>query len=116
MNAKYVNFFQQLSTVVGSLDPVEVKLTIGDSINNNRTLTINQVARFLTGSRNRRFKLLGNSLLAVKGILNEDLINSRNNNRTDALDINEFLNFYGETVINGGYLVNTIGRTVNISA
>jgi len=111
---KYVLFYSQLNNIINSLDPVEVKLTIGDSINNNRTLTVNQLVRFLTDSKNRKFKKLGNSLLAVKELIAADIINSRNNNRTDALDINEFLNFYGEVVISGGNYTNTIGRTVTI--
>ena len=116
MGAKYINFFNELTTAVNSLDAREVKLAIGDSTNNNRTLTVKQVVRFLTSNRNRRLKRLGNSLLAVNNIIGNDVFNSRNNNRTDALDINEFINFYTEVVIGAGEYTHTIGRSVSLAA
>lgn len=115
-NPKYIQFFNQLNTVVNSLDPVEVKLTLGDSINNNRTLTVGQVVRFLTSTRNRRLTKIGTSLNNVFSIVRGDIKGSRNNYRTDAIDINEFLNFYQDSVIREGEFRNVVGRNVTISA
>lgn len=109
---KYVNFFNQLNTVVNSLDTADVKLTIGDSINNNRSLTVNQVIRFLLSSNVQQEIELGLSLQSVYGLIKSDLLNSRINNRTDALDINEFINFYSTEIIGNTQYGNVIGRSL----
>ena len=115
-NPKYAVFFALLNSTLNSLDPIEVKLALGDSINNNRTLTVNQVIRFLTQAGTRRQVKLGNNLLNIFSILKDDIRANRGNLRTDALDINEFLNFYETVVIGGGEFRNTIGRNVTIAA
>lgn len=109
---KYVNFFNQLNTVVNSLDTTDVKLTIGDSINNNRSLTVNQVIRFLLSSNVQQEIELGLSLQSVYGLIKADLLSSRINNRTDALDINEFINFYSTEVIGNTEYGSVIGRSL----
>jgi hypothetical protein len=113
---KYVSFFNQLTNTVNSLDTLDAKLSIGDSINNNRTLTVGQVIRYLTESSSRKNVRLGKSLESVYEILKDDIRDFRFNNRTDALDINEFINFYNEVVIGCGEYNHIIGRTVNLSA
>lgn len=115
-NPKYIEFFTQLNTVINSLDPVEVKTIIGDSINNNRTLTVGQVVRFLTSTGSTTFTNLGISLENIFNITKVDIKNNRKNLRTDAIDINEFLNFYQDTVIGGGELRGLIGRNVSLVA
>lgn len=109
---KYVNFLENLVNVVNSLDKVDVKLTIGDSINNNRTLTVTQVIRYLSCAGNRRDLRLGVSLQYVFELLKYDIKNSRLNYRTDAIDINEFINFYTDSVMTLGAYRDIIGRTV----
>ncbi len=109
---KYKNFFDTLTNVVYSLDTVEVKLVLGDSINNNRTLTVSQVIRYLLSSSSRKNVALGRSLRTVFNELKEDIKFNRFNNRTDAIDINEFINFYSEAVIQYGEYRALIGRSV----
>ena len=111
-NPKYLVFYSNLIKLVNELDTTDVKLTIGDSINNNRTLTVGQVVRFLDSSRSRKNLKLGTSLQSVYELLRDDIKSNRINLRTDAIDINEFLNFYGEAVISQGDYRNVIGRTV----
>lgn len=111
---KYEEFFTQLNNVLSTVGRNDVKERIGDSVNNNRTLTVSQVIRFLEGSRSAKNKRLGQSLLSVYNIIGTDAVSSRNNNRVDALDINEFLDFYGSVVILGGEYRNIIGRNVSI--
>jgi len=109
---KYVNFFERLNLVVSSLDRNQVKTFIGDSVNNNRTLTIGQVVRFLTNSKAKDFTNLGKSLSSLNNLLGSSIKNTRNNYRTDALDINEFLNFYQTSVINDGEFRTLISRNI----
>lgn len=109
---KYMQFFNELIGTVNGLDTLDVKLTIGDSINNNRTLTVGQVTRYLLAAGGRRNVALGRSLQSVYNILKADIKNSRFNSRTDAIDINEFINFYSEVVIGLGEGRGLIGRSI----
>lgn len=72
-----------------------IKRKLGDSPNNNRTLTVNQIVRYA--------KLLNtedsaNRLERVLKLLENDILKSRNK-RTDAIDITELVNAYERQVI-----------------
>lgn len=100
--AKYKTFFNNLITVLNRYDNDDIKTAIGDSTNNNRTVTVNQVIRFLGTRRNAGLKSLGEDLSFAYDTLREDIAEARTtNNRSDAFDINEFINVYDETVIYG---------------
>lgn len=110
--SKYNNFYNSLVGVVGNLNTNSVKERLGDSTHNHRTLTVNQVVRFLNTKRTKGLKNLGNSLQNVYEILKEDIIANRLSRRTDAIDINEFISFYESEVICLGNHRGTIGRNV----
>lgn len=68
-----------------------IKNTVGDSLNNHRVPSVNQVIRYLTreNSSTRQYAV-GAALRRIYGITRSALRGSRTNGRTDALDINEF--------------------------
>lgn len=94
---KFQEYFVKLATIraksrgkVGKF----VKQAIGDSINNNRTLTVSQLfrySRYLSGT-------LDIKLEKVFKLLEKDILKVRNK-RTDAIDINELVNVYRTQVI-----------------
>lgn len=95
---KCTQFVNDLNYVLNIYNRNYVKSFIGDSTNNNRTLTVNQVVRFLNATG--RYTLAA-TLTAVSKRLTDDINASRyysDINRTDAVDINEFLNVYGEVI------------------
>lgn len=89
-NSKLNVFVNRLVDILGDTDRTTVKSLIGDSTANNRTITVNQLVRYLevtgyyTTASNVR-KLQRN----LSGRLNS--YRTRNNNRTDAFDVNELL-------------------------
>lgn len=100
--AKYKLFFNTLITVLNRYDTTDIKLAIGDSINNHRTVTVNQVIRFLGTRRNASLKALSADLQVAYNTIREDMLSTRSyTNRTDALDINEFIDTYSVVVIGG---------------
>jgi hypothetical protein len=113
-NTNYGRFFTQLTGLVGGLDTNDVKDTIGDSTNNNRTLTVRQVIRFLSSSNNPRFRSLGKRLAEVYGLLRPVVTSVRSSGRTDAVDINELLSVFEEEVISAknSSLRRSIGHIV----
>jgi len=97
----------------------EIKTTLGDSTNNNRTLTVNQVIRFLTTRRDVDVKELGYNLQVAYDTVYYKVLNSRKSRRTDAIDINEFLTFFTHytipaTTIYGQRLVRSLGQQLTI--
>lgn len=101
--AKYKIFFNNLITVLNRYDNTDIKSAIGDSINNHRTVTVSQVIRFLNSRRNVTLKALGADLVVAYEALRDDLVETRSTtNRTDAFDINEFIDTYSETVLING--------------
>lgn len=101
MSNKCLSFYGKLQKVVAGLDRDSVKLVLGDSINNNRTLTVSQVIRFLTTRRKKGLKSLGTNLESVYGTLKPLILRRRGleTYRTDAIDINEFINDFSFTVL-----------------
>ena len=99
---KYKVFLSNLVNVLNRYDNTDIKVAIGDSTNNHRTVTVSQVIRFLNTRRNVTLKALGADLTAAYEILREDILATRAyTSRTDALDINEFIDTYSVLVIGG---------------
>lgn len=117
MQGKYVTFFDELVGFLETTDTNTIKVAIGDSINNNRTLSVNQVIRFLTTRRTPSKKALGESLVNVYTMLKPTIISKRINARTDAVDINEFLNVYERSVLNSRskFVKRNIGSQINVA-
>jgi len=113
---KYLNFINLLGSLVEDLNTSHVKSTIGDSINNNRVLTVSQVIRFLESANGLRgSKKLARNLSNVYEFLRQDIVETRINKRTDAIDINEFIVFYTHSVIGIGEFREIIGRTLLVA-
>lgn len=102
--AEYRQFFNSLVTILNRYDGTYIKESIGDSTNNHRVPTVNQVVRFLTSSRKAEMKILGDNLkIAYETLKDEiDITRKTNTSRSDAIDINEFMDAYNEVVIASG--------------
>lgn len=99
---KYKQFITDLEAVLAKFSTEEIKLKIGDSINNNRVITVNQLVRFLSTRRNANYKALGVALTTTYGLLKDNISIARAATyRTDAFDINEFINMYNDVVLEG---------------
>lgn len=99
--SKVSKFYNKLTTALNKVETIEAKLIIGDSINNHRTLTVNQVVRYFRESGVRGGKTLANNL-EISYIALRPLIEvARDNNRSDAIDINEFNSFYEDFIVHG---------------
>jgi hypothetical protein len=86
-----------------------IKKTVGDSTNNNRTVSVNQVVRALNGTKSRKLGNIRKNVQTVYPLVRGDirsLRTLRGVNRTDAYDLVEFIETLG--VLNG-----TFGRAVN---
>lgn len=106
---KFEQFFNNIATVRSVLRgnlAKQVKQTIGDSVNNNRTLTVSQTIRFL---ENNGQKALANQLRKVNTVI-EPVIRSSGRQRTDAVDISEFVNTYRTVVMNSRELRRDVGN------
>lgn len=112
--SKYQLFFNTLNITLEGLNPDSVKATIGDSINNNRVLTVGQLVRFLNTNPVSGGKTLGASLENVYGVLRNEIITNRLNSRTDAVDINEFINFYEAAIIGAGEFRPVVSKNISL--
>jgi hypothetical protein len=74
-----------------------IKAQIGDSVRNNRTITVNQAIRFANKMGFDKIALI----LETTNLLLEEEIKSRRESRTDAIDLNELVNTYRTVVMNG---------------
>lgn len=82
-----------------------IKKLLGDSTNNNRTLTVNQVLRFLQRNKlERMVKIVKGAYVVLEPKINE------NRRRTDAIDIAELVNTYRSEVMNGKKLRRELGQ------
>lgn len=107
---KFEQFFTNIATVRSVLRgkiAKQVKQSIGDSVNNNRTLTVSQTIRFLETNGQ---KALANQLRKVNTVLGPRIRNSRQ--RTDAVDISEFVSTYRQLVMNNKELRRDIGNVL----
>lgn len=104
---RYLTFVNSLDSVLNKFGTNVIKLAIGDSTNNNRVPTVNQVIRFLgRAGTPRAQKFLGKQLLSVYNTASvKSLILDSRGFRTDAIDINELI----FAVRNGG-LGGVVGR------
>jgi len=114
---KFQEFFNEIAwfgsyarqTVIGR----SIKRNVGDSTNNNRTITVNQAIRYFknTGRHDSAFKLE-----AVKNILEQAALTQRRKrgtNRTDALDLSELVTTYRTVVMEGKKFRRQIGTAVS---
>lgn len=110
--SKTTNFVNAVTNTVNNLNTVAVKESLGDSTNNNRTLSVRQLIRFLSATRGRnagRNRALASDIETVYNRLRSEItyVRSLTNSRTDAVDIQEFI-----TELD--YLVS-VGRTAALS-
>ena len=112
---KYNLFYNNLINTVNVFNNNLVKATIGDSINNNRTLTVGQVVRYLNSGNSgiKGAKALGTNIANVFNILRNDINANRMNNRTDAVDYFEFIYAYQNFVIGSGEFKKEVSNTLN---
>lgn len=99
---KFQKFFLKVADLRSELkgnNLVHAKEMIGDSTNNKRTLTVNQLIRYLSLGEVRGDKKLARQLKAVQDVLVKPIQVNRYN-RTDAIDITEFVNAYRQLVMN----------------
>lgn len=82
--------------VLEQFDTDTIKTKIGDSVNNNRTVTVSQFIRFLSTFNKRKWVDLAVNLDLVYNTYRSDIIDFRLSNRTDAVDINELIYFLDE--------------------
>jgi len=120
MTPKYATFASALQGVLNKYGRNTIKLAIGDSVGNNRTVTVNQLIRFLSTRRTLTLRVLGAQLQAVYALslITEGLEDLRwTNERTDAFDINEFLAVYNAAVLQGDAVSKRfVSRTLPIAA
>lgn len=96
---KFEQFFHRLAhlrSLVRGRNAQTAKRAIGDSTKNNRTLTVSQTIRFLD--------LLGQDEFAtqldlVRPIIEQEVAKVRSN-RTDAIDLAEFVDTYRNVIMN----------------
>ena len=90
---------------------VHAKEMIGDSTNNKRTLTVNQLIRYLSLGEVRGDKKLARQLKAVNSVLAAEI--KANRTRTDAVDLTEFVNTYRELVMNAPILRRNVASRLS---
>lgn len=95
---RFHTYFLHLASIRASVrgsNTKNIKRLLGDSINNNRTLTVSQLIRYakLVGTKDAARRLE-----VVAAFLEQDILDRRNF-RTDAIDINELVDTYRTQVI-----------------
>ena len=114
---KLTNFITELNETLNSVHPTWfadnvtgiIKDRVGDSLNNNRVPSVNQVIRFLTreNSSTRQYEI-GRTLRQIYNATRRTLRQNRSTLRTDAFDINEFTGNVETVVVN-----TSLSRKVN---
>lgn len=101
---KFEQFFNKVakfrSDMRNTANSKSVKEVIGDSTDNNRTVTVNQVIRYLTQTGQRT---VATRLVTAYNILRPTIQEQRLADgivRTDAIDLDEFVRVYREEVMN----------------
>lgn len=101
---KAEQFYETLTNVLGDYNPETIKTFLNDSTFNNRTVSVNQVIRFLRYQNSRSLRSLAIDLQTTYDSLRWKLTQRRsilNKRRTDAVDINEFVRLYAiECIVN----------------
>lgn len=113
---KFEIFFNKIATLRSELrgeNGFVAKAIIGASVGNNRTLTVNQTIQYLQVTRKVK---LAKQLAAVKAVLQEEISchRSENNNRTDAVDLNEFVTTMRQVVMNERRYRKEIGNILKV--
>jgi hypothetical protein len=85
-----------------------IKESIGDSISNNRTITVSQAIRFSRKVGSKRLALL---LETTTAILEQEILGNRRN-RSDAIDLGELVDTYRDVVMSGKRFRREIGSAV----
>jgi len=85
-----------------------VKEIIGDSVDNNRTVTVNQTIRYLEQVGKRK---LANNLRVTYSLLQEH-IKAHRDARTDAIDLNEFVTTYRSYVMDNRLFRRSVARSL----
>lgn len=113
---KFELFFNNIATVKSLLKgelAKQVKLSLGDSIKNKRTLTVQQTIRYL---ENNNQKNLGNQLRKVSKVLEHSMYANRtfirHTKRTDAFDLTEFVNTYRMFVMDNKSYRNQVSKAL----
>lgn len=105
---KFQKYFLELARLNYKLKIYKnaVKEEIGDSINNNRTLSVNQVLRYLNGHKTAK------NITTVYSVLKPYIKNDRkvSTKRTDAIDMGELVATYRAVVMDDKKLRKTLGR------
>jgi hypothetical protein len=93
---KIENFVSDVLEVVQNYGNTAIRKSLKDSTNRNRVVSVNQVIRFLKSRRNPAYRNLATKLDAVYiSTVRQTAVNLRLLNgsaRTDAVDLNEFVN------------------------
>jgi len=96
---KFEAFFNKIATLRSNLrgeNGIVAKAVIGASVDNHRTLSVKQTVEFLIATRKIK---LAKELEAVYKLLQPEIAVYRENDRTDAIDIAEFVNVYRDLVM-----------------
>lgn len=93
---QFFNDLAQLRADVRGKSGRTVKKLIGDSTENNRTLTVKQAIRYVDGVVGDQ--TLARQLQAVNEILKPVIVEKRR--RTDAIDLSELVNNYRRAIMN----------------
>ena len=93
---QFFNDLAQLRADVRGKSGRTVKKLIGDSTENNRTLTVKQAIRYIDGVVGDQ--TLARQLQAVNEILKPVIVEKRR--RTDAIDLSELVNNYRRAIMN----------------
>lgn len=91
------NAIAEIRSIARGAGATEIKKLIGDSTNNNRTLTVSQTVRYLNKVGLRK---LAYAVETSTNILESQILRRREN-RTDAIDLNELVSTYRTVVMNG---------------
>lgn len=109
--ARIDGFFNVIEGIVSNVGSTVIKTEIGDSIENHRTLTVNQLVRFLTNSDNKATRNLGYRLREIYVAARVSNNIRRTPGRTDAVDINELI--YSVKVRGSSKLRRTLSGLIN---
>jgi hypothetical protein len=113
---KFQRYFYNLLQTSKDLNVIKniVKEVIGDSTENNRTLTVNQVIRYLEANQIRGGTRKAVRLRNVYSVLRDNILEDRqlSTKRTDAIDINELVATYRAIVMDDGKKRIKIGHAV----
>ncbi len=114
---KYQEFFYELLAVQQYVNEntETIKTFVGDSTENNRTVSVNQTLRYIQHLGRRKAYTFGSKLYSVYGVLKPVIKNDRRSStkRTDAIDLNELVATYRAVVMNDRELRQTIGQTIS---